>query len=301
MVLLGGTAVSAAPEAPGSIGIRLVEESVHPADSRSRHYIVDHVAPGDEIRREMDVQNASSDAVHIELYPVAASVEDDRFTAAEGRGTNDLSEWTTLDESSLDLEPGESVRVGATIAVPASAYEGERYAAVLAEVAADDGDIRQIHRVGIRMYLSVGPGGEPATDFQIDGMSVVLPPGADWPVLVARVANTGERAVDLSGSASLQRASGTVSAGPFAVDAGVTILPGDTGQVRAVLGEPLPAGEWTAEMTLAADDVERTAEADVTIPARDSEDSGFPWVLVVFAAAALGIAGYALVRLRRAT
>ena len=51
-----------------------------------------------------------------------------------------------------------------TIAVPRDAAPGERYGVVWAEVRAAApaaGGITQVSRVGIRIYLSVGPGGRP--------------------------------------------------------------------------------------------------------------------------------------------
>ena len=61
-----------------------------------------------------------------------------------------------------------------TIRVPRDASPGERYGVVWAETraapAAGDG-ITQVNRVGIRLYLSVGPGGPPAANFKIDSVA----------------------------------------------------------------------------------------------------------------------------------
>jgi hypothetical protein len=282
--------VLAESDVVGSIGISLIEDAASPVDDRSRMYIVEHASPGDELQREIEVQNASPERQHVELYAVAASVEDEAFTAAEGRGGNDLSDWTKMEQSSVDLGPGQHASVGVTIEVPETAPRGERYAAVFAEVTGDDGVVRQVHRVGIRVYLSVGPGGEPPADFGIDDVDVAVPPGDAWPVLTARVHNTGERALDMSGSVSLQRGGGTMSAGPFDFTTGVTILPGRSGHVEAVMDEPLPAGEWVAEVVLASGDVERTAKANIVIPGpAEAEPSGYadriPLVVGILAAA----------------
>lgn len=256
----------AGPEDAGSIGIGLVEDAESSQDERLRNYIVDHAAPGEVVRREIEVENASPKPQHIELYSAAASVQDGAFKAAEGRGGNDLSEWTTLEEPSVELGPGQHARVGVTIEVPKSATRGERYAAVLAEVTSEDGTVRQVNRVGVRIYLGVGPGGELPADFQIEGMDVTAPPEIEWPVLGAQVRNTGERAIDMSGSVTLRRSGGTMSAGPFEVTTGVTILPGRSGEVQAVLDERLPAGEWDAELVLASGDLEKSKVATVVIP-----------------------------------
>jgi hypothetical protein len=277
----------------GSIGIALVAETDAPEDDRSRMYIVDHVDPGAELRREIEVQNASSSPRHIELYPAAASVQGGAFAAADGHGGNDLSEWTTLDESALDLAPGEIERVGVTIAVPETAPEGERYAAILAEVAAphpEDSMVQQVNRVGIRVYLSVGPGGEPPSDFTIDGIG--LRAGDEWPVVTAEVTNTGERALDIAGTASLRREVGTMNAGPFETRSAVTLLPGESGVAEIDVDEALPGGAWNAEVTLASGDLERTAAGSVTLPGPAEVDDGGNWPVI---ALIVGIAVLALI------
>lgn len=258
-------------------------------------YIVDHVDPGAELRREIEVQNASSSPHHIELYPAAASVQGGAFAAADGHGGNDLSEWTTLDESALDLDPGEIERVGVTIEVPETASEGERYAAVLAEVAAphpEDAMVQQVNRVGIRVYLSVGPGGEPPSGFTIDDIGLRDAAGDGWPVVTAEVTNTGERALDIAGTASLRRVEGTMSAGPFETRSVVTLLPGESGVAELDLDETLPGGAWNAEVTLASGDLERTAADSVTLPGPAEVDDGGNWPVI---ALIVGIAAFVLI------
>lgn len=240
-------------------------------------YIVDHLDPGTTVHRQIEVQNASTQAQHIELYPAAASVDGGDFTAAEGRDANDLSAWTTLEDTSLDLDPGEIVRVGLDITVPKAAPEGERYAAVLAEVAAPDPGqrtVQQINRVGIRMYISVGPGGEPPSDFTIGDITVQATGPAGWPVLTVEVTNTGQRALDITGEATLQRARGTMNAGPFATSTPLTLLPGQSSEAPIELDEPLPAGAWKTAVTLSSGELERSAEATVTLPEPPASAAG---------------------------
>jgi hypothetical protein len=304
---LAATADPADPDDPGSIGIGLVPDADSSPDPRSRMYIVDHVAPGTEVRREIMVQNASPRPQHVELYASAAEIDGEAFVAVVERGGNDLSEWTTLERPSLDLEPGETERVGVTIAVPRTASEGERYAAVLAEVASpatETGALQQVNRVGIRVYLSVGPGGEPPTDFTIDDLEVHVPARGGWPVLRAQVTNAGERALDLSGEATLRREGGTITAGPFTTTAVVSVAPGGSGTVDIVLDEPLPGGAWHAEATLRSGDVERTAEARVQLPdfegPQRSDRSGMVAGLIAGLVVAVALSLLVLARWHRA-
>ena len=127
----------------------------------------------------------------------------------------------------------------------------------------DGGNVAQIHRVGIRMYLDIGPGGEPPTDFRISGLTARQGAG-NWPVVTAQVSNTGGRAVDMTGELALSLKS--VRAGPFKVSNGVTILPGQRGEVQVELAQELPAGQWDATLTLVSGVVERRAEGRITLP-----------------------------------
>ncbi|MDA1361895.1 hypothetical protein O1R50_19870 [Glycomyces luteolus] len=261
----------------GSVGIRLVAQSDAASGERDQLYLVDHVSPGTEIHREVEVQNASDHPQHIELYPAAASVHDGEFTADDGPGGNDLSEWASLEASSLDLEPGEIERVTVTIAVPKTAPEGERYAAILAEIAGPqtaDSTVLQINRVGIRVYLSVGPGGEPPSDFALGDIEVLEAPPGSWPVLSAEVTNTGERALDVGGTATLERQEGTMTAGPFATRSPLTLAPGASGRAEIELDEPLPEGPWRAGVTLSSGDLERSGEAVVNLPETETASDG---------------------------
>ncbi|WP_205328505.1 hypothetical protein [Glycomyces sp. YM15] len=282
-------------EGSGSIGVRLVTHGGPSDDPRSDAYIVDHVEPGAVLERRIEASNASTEPQRIDLYAAAAGVEDDVFTASEGRGRNDLTDWTLVEPSSVDLAPGATASVDVTIDVPEHASRGERYAAVMAEAASVDGSgVRQIHRVGVRVYLSVGPGGEPSTDFRIDDLE--LAGSADRPALVARVTNTGERAVDLAGSATLAYEGGTLTAGPFEFQAGTTIVPGDSGRVAAELDEPLAAGPWLATAVLRSGDVERTAQLTLDLPGIDADaEPDSPWAAILIALAAV-LAAIVLIR-----
>ncbi len=153
--------------------------------------------------------------------------------------------------------------------MPRRASRGERYAAIFAELASrpNGGNVLQVNRVGVRIYLDVGTGGDPPTDFRVDDLAVRHGPGK-WQSVTAQVHNTGERALDMTGSLTLTRVGGTTRAGPYAVRTGITILPGQNGQVRATLNEPLPAGRWKAHMTLASGTVTRSADRVLTLSAQ---------------------------------
>ena len=122
-----------------------------------------------------------------------------------------------------------------------------------------------MNRVGIRIYLSVGPGGEPASDFVID--SLIAQRIADGtPVVLARVKNTGGRALDMSGSLRLTDGPGALSAGPFPASLGTTLGIGQTAPVTVRLDKQVPDGPWDAKITLRSGLLERSASATIRFP-----------------------------------
>src|SRR6266542_2100506 len=111
-----------------------------------------------------------------------------------------------------------------TITVPERVTDGERYAVVWAErqppVSAKPG-VQLAVRVGIRLYLSVGKGREPAFDFTIKSLRA----GRDHsgrPFVIATVVDVGGRAVDLTGQLRLSHGPHGTLAGPYPADQGVT-------------------------------------------------------------------------------
>ncbi|GIG90183.1 hypothetical protein [Plantactinospora endophytica] len=277
------TSARRAPDRAG-IGLQLIDIPVaRVKDPRALAYIVDHVRPGTTIKRRVEVRNTTGRRQHVELYAGAAKIDGNVFAAADGRGGNDLSGWVRLESNSVDLPPGGRKRVRVTVAVPETAPAGERYGAIWAQISSppsDGGNVLQIHRVGVRMYLDIGLGGEPPSDFRVDGMAVG-PGDGTWPAVTAWVENTGGRALDMAGNLHLSSTSGTVRAGPFPVTNGVTILPGQRGQVSVLVNQPLSAGRWKARLELTSGTVKRTAEAELTLngSARAAEPTDRRWLV----------------------
>ncbi|WP_169950317.1 peptidase [Microbispora sp. H11081] len=291
---------------PGRFGIRLLEIPENRLDDpRSYAFIVDHVNPGTTFTRRLEVFSTSSRRQHVSLYPAAARVGDAGFTFAPARTANELTSWITLDRSAVDLPPHGRVPVTATVAVPAAAVKGERYAVIWAEISSASpgpaGNVALVNRVGIRTYLDVGPGGEPPTRFRIGEVTAGRTEDGQ-PRLVAEVGNTGERAVDLEGEVRLSDGPSALSAGPFRGTRIATLPPGGHGQVAVPLGRDLPAGPWRFRLTLRSGLVTRTATGTITFPtAGERAARTDPSVPVLVAVAVAGLAAMVLlvVNLRR--
>ncbi|WP_232295092.1 DUF916 domain-containing protein [Parafrankia sp. EUN1f] len=243
-------------------------------DPRARIYIVDHLNPGTVIQRRISVSNLSDTERRLAVYAGAASVERGGFNVSAGRTPNELTTWITIDRPLLTLQPHEEATVTAKIAVPRDASPGEHYAAIWAETgtthATRNKNVVEVSRVGVRTYLSVGPGGPPPADFAIAGLSSSrLPDGR--PVATAQIRNTGGRALDMTGELGLTRGPGGLSAGPFPARLGKTLAPGQSEPVMVTLDKQLPAGPWTALIRLKSGLTERTARAVITFPQHSGE------------------------------
>jgi hypothetical protein len=267
---IGASAAQPRQADAGGVGIRLLEApTAREKDPRARRSIVDHVKPGESFTRKFEVSNTTDGRRAISIYAAGADVAGGEFKPADGRTQNEMSSWITVDTTVADVEAGQSVQPRLTITVPREATAGERYAVVWAELPPrrpPGGGIAVVNRVGIRVYLSVGPGGEPPTDFVVQSLTAERDKEGR-PVVEATVENTGGRALDLSGELRLAEGPGGLSAGPFEVKLGTTLAIGAREPVSVALDKALPAGPWKATITLRSSITERTASGVITFPA----------------------------------
>lgn len=297
----------AAADDPGSIGIRLVDVPANAVDDpRAQLYIVDHLAPGTTIERRIEVSNSTNAAMNVDLYSAAATIEAGAFLGAEGRTPNDASTWTSVDPAELPVPADTKLVATVTIAVPEDAAPGEHFAVIWAEArsdSADDSGVTTVTRVGIRIYLSVGPGGPPAAEFTVDSLTASRTTEGQ-PVVVASVHNTGGRALDIHGSLQLLNGPAGLSAGPFAATVGTTIAVGETAAVTVVLDTQVPAGPWDATVTLSSGLLERSATATITFPESGSAppvstSSPLGWLVLAGVLLAVAAGAIVLYRVRR--
>jgi hypothetical protein len=272
LVTPAATAVAASgpsePKGRGSIGLRLLDVPVTAGnDPRARLYVVDHLAPGAVIHRRIQIVNTSRADAPIALYPAGATITRGTFVGTAGHAQNDLSTWTSVTPDGATIRAGAQLTATVTIAVPRDAAPGEQYGVVWAEArsAPTAAGVTEVNRVGIRLYVSVGPGGAPPANFAIESLTAQRS-AQGRPLVVAAVHNTGGRALDLSGSLDLSAGPGGLSAGPFPATLGVTLAVGDTEPVTIALDEQLPAGPWRARVTLHSGLLARTGQATITFP-----------------------------------
>ena len=127
------------------------------------------------------------------------------------------------------------------------------------------GGVTLVNRVGVRMYVSIGPGGAPPSKFAIGSLTAERSATGE-PLVVATIHNSGERTLDISGNLTLSRGPGGLSAGPFPVGLGAGLAPGDSKTVTVQLDKQLPRGPWRAHLRLRSGPIHRVAEATITFP-----------------------------------
>jgi hypothetical protein len=255
-----------AQTADNAVSIRLADAPTDRADDpRARIYIVDHLRQGDQITRHVEVGNGTNQTLTMEVYAAGATVRDGQWKVADGRAQSELSSWTTVSPKTLVIPAKGSAQATVAVTIPDDAVDGERYAVVWAQPPGSSGAVGVVNRVGVRMYVSVGEGPEPITDFRIDNL--VASRDADArPVVAAKVTNTGRRAIDLSGELELTDGPGSLSAGPFPVQLGTTLGPGESARATVTLDADLPDGPWKATVTVTSGEETRKAQATITFP-----------------------------------
>jgi hypothetical protein len=259
---------SGAARSSQGLGIQLLDApSTRANDPRAHSYIIDHLPQGSSIERHVKVTNGTDRESDIALYPVGADIGSGAFRPDPGRTKNELADWITIEPTSVHLAPGADATATVRIAVPKDATSGERYAAVLAEIppAQVGAGVAVGSRIGIRVYLSVGSGSEPKSDFEVDKLTADRS-AKGVPVVQATVRNTGGRALDMSGTLVLDHGPGGLKAGPFDSVGAVTLAPHGEERVSVELDKALPNGPWDATLTMRSGRLEHTVTATIRFP-----------------------------------
>jgi hypothetical protein len=299
------SAASTQPK-PGGIGVRLIADaSSSSVEPFTLSYIVERIAPGGRVLRHVEISNTTTAAAEILVFPAAASYVKGKFSFAAGRTKDSLSIWTTVSRSVLRLAPGATALEAVTIRVPKRASSGERYAVVWAEVSAPSptqSGVRLVNRVGVRMYVSVGKGGSPPARFTVGSLRASRSTNGD-PLVVAKVSNVGQPAIDVTGALTLSGGPGGLAAGPFPVMLGTLLAPSHSSIERVQLSDQIPRGPWRAELTLSGDGTRESSVTEITFPVRTLTNGrrslALPLTLSVLILVLILATGGSVVRSRR--
>jgi hypothetical protein len=283
--------VAAAPPPPPGVGIRLTEAPTNRRDDpRALTTIVDHVKPGTTFTRKLEATNGDKTAFSVKFYVRAASLQGGGFVI-DDKNPGEITDWASITPATGTVRPGGAVPATLTMAVPASATAGEYYGAAIVEKPPPPGQgARLASRAAIAIYLSVGAGGEPKSDFQVTTLTASRD-ASGAAVVSAQVKNTGGRALSIAGDLRLSSGPGGLNAGPFPAKLGTVIGIGQSEPVTVLLSKDLPAGPWHATLKLRSGRIERTSEGTITFPAAGSgapvkaklveDKKGLPWPAVI--------------------
>ncbi|GAA3909392.1 WxL protein peptidoglycan domain-containing protein [Microbacterium invictum] len=178
-------------------GVRAADND-HGTERQNFTYVVD---PGESVDDTIEVTNHGADDLALELYAA------DGFTTSSGQldvltpgeASTEIGAWTTVETSSLLLEPGESAAVPFQLAVPENASPGDYAGAIVSSLqTSQDSGLSVDRRLGIRIHLQVG--GELAPALEIADFTVEYD-AAMWPFVTNPA--TAEVTVHNSGNARL--------------------------------------------------------------------------------------------------
>jgi hypothetical protein len=271
--------LSAAPRSAGNFGVRLVDAPVSQAGNpRAYEYIIDYLPTGQVIHRRILIMNKEPQTSRFAVYPAAAHITGGQFTGYSGAARNELTTWVSVQHPVVTLAPGAAVMDMVTIKVPPGATRGEHYGVIWVQQRASTQRrakfaVIEVSRVGIRMYVAVGRGGAPPTSFDITSITGRWSPTGE-PVIVAHVNNTGGRALDLNGTASLADGPGNTSSGPFQAQKIITLAPGQSGDMTFAAPMSLPQGFWRVTVTLVSGLTRARATTTILLAKRVAAQAG---------------------------
>lgn len=305
LVVAAGTLIPAATALAGTgpaagsalqrFGVRLVDVPVSEAGNpRALRYIIDHLPPGAVIHRRIRVVNQESRTAHFTVYPDAARISRGYFIGDAGETRSELTSWITIQHRSLTLRPHTGVMDMVTIRVPRKPTRGEHYGVIWAQQVsrvpmATGFAIKEVNRVGIRMYLDIGPGGVLPTRFTITSIAGHRS-ASGRPYITALAHNTGGLAVDLDGTVRLTGGPGHTSAGPFSAQQVTTLAPGQSWTMTFAPGSRIPSGPWTATITLVSGLTRRTATATIQFSGSPADTGWATRLLIMISVAVVVIA-----------
>jgi hypothetical protein len=260
-------------QGPSTLGIRLVAPPSSPANTPlTNAYIVDQLMPGDSLSRTVEIDNNTNASSLISVYVAAANVVGGTFTFAPGRSANGLSSWSSLSSDTLQLAPHSETFDTVTIHVPRNASQGNRnavlWAAMSASPTAGQG-ITLISRVGVRMYLAIGPGGALQSRFSLGPLSTQRS-ASGKSLVIAEIHNSGKSTLNLNGDLVLAKGPDALNAGPFAATLGAILPAGASEQVTVVLDSNIPRGPWRADLKVRSGRDVESSIATITFPQQNA-------------------------------
>ena len=276
--LLAGAFVPA-PAVAAEDGAPWEVETVDGSLGSSRQNYDYAVEPGDRLEDALMVVNNGATPIDLRLYAADAFTTDTGQLDLRTRGDapTGIGRWLQLDRDRISLQPGESVEVPFTLAVPGDASPGSHMGGIVTTPASTASGTEPERRVAIRIHVRVGESFRPS--LSIEDLSVVYsgdPFGTGGAIVTYTIRNTGdtmlaaEQSVVITGPFEALR----VTADP--VDPAPRLLPDETWTVSVPVRGVPPAGLLAATVTLVP---LYTDPAGSTGPLATVEHTGHGWAI----------------------
>ncbi|WP_435210164.1 WxL protein peptidoglycan domain-containing protein [Micromonospora sp. bgisy143] len=291
---IGGTALAA----DGNVAWTVRTASNSYGEARSSYSY--NVNPGGSVEDAMVVANRGSAPLTLAVYAA------DGFTTDAGQLdllTRDkksvaVGAWVKPSAGSVVIQPGKTVQVPFTIAVPGNATPGDHVGGILTALTQTDQaeGINVDRRLGIRITLRVG--GELKPNLAIENLHVrydgsANPAGKGDATVSYTIHNTGNAALSGKQSVSVSGPFGVLRARAGDIAAPPQLLPGESWDVTVPVAGVAPAVRLAATVTVTP---LLTDASGSTTPLRLIEATAHGWalpwplvlVLVVLIAAVVG-------------
>ncbi|MFC6161950.1 WxL protein peptidoglycan domain-containing protein [Kribbella jiaozuonensis] len=240
-----GTAV-AADDVPWSVS---TAANSFGSDRQNYSYTVD---PGGEVQDALVVANSSKTPLTLGVYAA------DGFTTDDGRldlltddaKSTGVGTWVHTPSAQVTIQPGKSLQVPFTLAVPAGATPGDHLGGIVTSLK-QSGDVDR--RLAIRIRVRVSGALEPSVsvdDVKIHYSGTAVPFAKADATVTYTIRNTGNAILAARPSTSLVGLFGAGRVGSAHVDDTPQLLPGESWKVSAKVDGVRPLIRETGTVTL---------------------------------------------------
>jgi hypothetical protein len=245
-VIAGTGTAGAADDVPWSVS---TATNSFGSDRQNYSYTVD---PGGEIADALVVANTGKTPLTLGVYAA------DGFTTSDGRVdllTDDakstgVGAWVHTPSAQVAIQPGKSLQVPFTLAVPAGATPGDHLGGIVTSLK-QSGDVER--RLAIRIRVRVSGALEPSLsvdDVKIHYSGTAIPFAKGAATVTYTIHNTGNAIVAARPSTSLTGLFGAGRTESTHIDDTPQLLPGETWKVSAKLDGVRPIVRETGTVTL---------------------------------------------------
>ena len=271
--LLSAIVVLASIPASAGIAVSPLKQEVTVKPGRTETF---HITVGNRVRDG----KGRPRAVRLEVMDFSACRKGALSFHKPGTGKHDAGRWIKLSQSRLILPPGKGKKIACEVSVPWTA-RGEYYSAIMVTPEVSDRPSKGVkiqHRIALGVFVTV-PGRTYPKKARVMECSAAAPSAAaEKPALTvaATIANEGRVLLVATGEVRIHDKAGRVWRKFPLKTRRERVLPGDLRDFRGSPSQPLPAGEYVAEVIFAYGSKWKKARAKVPSSLSPAQANAFP-------------------------